>query len=111
MNAFIQVSRLTRPQRLLRRPILIRLPLTATPNLHAYRPLSTSSPSCRDRAAPTQYRKGGSSYTYDPDEAIGSEATVHLRKGDKLDWEVAVQMAEERKRRDAEEGREGGFPL
>jgi hypothetical protein len=27
------------------------------------------------------------------------EGGVHLRKGDKLDWEVAVEMAEERKRR------------
>lgn len=31
----------------------------------------------------------------------GGEDAVHLRKGDKLDWEVAVEMAEERKRRDA----------
>ena len=102
MSSLLHAARLTRPQRLRcrSRPFALT-PITAT-HRHASGPSSAWSPP----PAAARYRKRPSAAD-DPDEPIGSEGTVHLRKGDKLDWEVAVQMAEERKRRDETDIRNG----
>ena len=126
MNALIvnQVARLTRPQRIRCRPYLqSRLPSALTPIASTVRHgstarTSTGGPSSSWRApsaasAPTSSKKaswrGGAGG--DRDMQFGGEGegedAVHLRKGDKLDWEVAVEMAEERKRRGVAGGSSG----
>lgn len=109
MNALFQVSRLTRPQRIRCRP---RLLLAPGPLCTRYIGTTASwiAPSVDDATSIKPRYRGGSPSTR-ADRSVGSEMSVQQRKGDRLDWEVAVEMAEARKLKDAAEGISSAFSL